>query len=133
MEIAKTRTLYADDVLVLCGRVLLSWLFVFDGFWKVVDIGPFYSGLVHDGLPAVAVLAPLSVAIEFLGGLSILLGFRLRYSTLLMILFTVIATLLRHRYWDFEGAARVPQVFNFYRNVSIVGGLLELVRFLWTL
>jgi putative oxidoreductase len=43
----------------------------------------------------------------------------------LVILFTVVATLIAHRFWEFEAAARATQQSAF-KNLAIVGGYLVL-------
>jgi putative oxidoreductase len=42
------------------------------------------------------------------------------------IAFTLGTALLGHRYWRLQGAARHENLLNFYKNVSIAGGLLLL-------
>jgi putative oxidoreductase len=37
------------------------------------------------------------------------------------------ATLVFHAFWNFEGAARMPQMLNFMKNLAITGGLATLV------
>src|SRR5207245_8848951 len=41
-------------------------------------------------------------------------------------LFTLGTALLGHRYWKLEGAERHANMLNFYKNLSITGGLLLL-------
>jgi putative oxidoreductase len=51
-------------------------------------------------------------------------GIAPRPTALLLIVFTIVATAVSHRYWTFEGAARRGQEINFYKNIAIVGGFL---------
>ena len=41
-------------------------------------------------------------------------------------MFTLGTALLGHRYWSLEGTARHQNELNFYKNLSIMGGLLLL-------
>jgi putative oxidoreductase len=43
------------------------------------------------------------------------------------VIFTIVATCISHRYWEFSGAARRAQEVNFSKNVCIVGGYLLLL------
>jgi len=43
-----------------------------------------------------------------------------------LVVFTIIATLIAHRFWEFEGAARQMQQGQFFKNLGIVGGYLAL-------
>ena len=64
---------------------------------------------------------------EFFGGLFLLLGIATRYTTLLLLLFMIIATFSSHRYWTFtEPAQRAIQSSNFWKNVSMTGGIIVL-------
>ena len=56
-----------------------------------------------------------------------MLGVATRYSALLMIVFTIVATLIGHRYWELtDAAARRMQQSHFAKNLTIVGGLVLL-------
>lgn len=45
---------------------------------------------------------------------------------MVFIAFTLVTAFLGHRYWRLQGAARRENLLNFYKNVSIAGGLLLL-------
>ena len=59
-------------------------------------------------------------------GIAVLIGFQTRLATLLLIAFTVIATLIAHRFWDFQGAQRPMQQTQFFKNLAIIGGFVAL-------
>jgi putative oxidoreductase len=65
--------------------------------------------------------------IEFLAGIAVLLGIHVRFASALLILFTVAATLIAHRFWEFEGAARTTQQSQFLKNFAIIGGYVFLM------
>jgi putative oxidoreductase len=124
MQIQKT----SSDFALLVARVAMSALFIPGGLRKLTDLGAFAATLHKQGVPLADVLAPVGACVEFFGGIAVLLGFQLRIATLLMLLFTVIATLIAHRFWEFEGPARQMQQTNFFKNLAIIGGFLAL----WT-
>jgi putative oxidoreductase len=65
----------------------------------------------------------LGGAVEFFGGLAILLGAWTRCAALLMIVFVIVATAISHRYWEFaDAAARRMQQSHFAKNLTIIGG-----------
>ena len=114
-----------QDFLLLVARVLLGWIFVQSGWGKLMDIQGFIKTLPGRGLPDF--LGYVAPPVEFFGGLAILLGFATRYVALVMLLFTIVATLSSHRFWDFADAAqRGQQQTHFLKNVSMMGGLLLL-------
>jgi putative oxidoreductase len=112
---------HSQDLLLLLGRVLLGWIFVQSGWRKLMDIPGFVTTLPRRGLPDV--LGYIAPPVEFIGGVLILLGLATRYTALLILLFTIIATFSSHRYWDFTDAAqRQQQHTHFWKNVSMMGG-----------
>jgi len=64
--------------------------------------------------------------VEFCGGLAIVFGLMARYAALLMVAFVIVATLISHRFWVFQGAERRTQTVQFAKNVAIIGGFLFL-------
>jgi putative oxidoreductase len=117
----------AHDALLLFARVLLALMFVRSGFGKLLDVGAFGASLADKGVPFAAALAVIGGCAEFFVGLAVLLGLQTRYAAALVAVFTVVATLISHRYWEFSGAARRAQEVNFQKNVCIIGGYLALV------
>jgi putative oxidoreductase len=115
------------DVVLLLARILLGWIFLRSGFGKVTDVGAFTASLARRGLPMPEVLGPLGAAVEFFGGIALIIGFKIRYSALLMVAFIVIATLIGHRFWEYaDAAARNTQLGQFNKNLALIGGMLAL-------
>ena len=112
------------DIWLLLGRLAIGTIFVTSGFEKLTDLGKFAANLAGKSVPMSDLLAPLGGGVEFFGGVALVLGFRSRITALLMLVFVVVATAISHRYWEFDGAARVPQEINFYKNLCIFGGVL---------
>jgi putative oxidoreductase len=114
----------AHNVIALVGRLLMSWIFLSSGFGKLMNVAGFSASLAQRGVPAPSLLGWLGAIVEFGGGVLILLGVKLRYAAILMILFVIVATLISHRYWEFTGEMLAAQKTNFWKNVTIIGGLL---------
>jgi putative oxidoreductase len=111
-----------SDFVMLCGRILLGWIFIRSGYGKLFDIAGVGATFPARGIPAW--MAYISVPAEFFGGLAILFGFATRYAAVVMILFTLVATFSSHRYWDVtDAAAHRAQESNFYKNMAILGGI----------
>ena len=116
----------SSDLALLVARIAMSALYIPGGLRKLMDLGAFNAMLHKQGVPLADVLAPIGACVEFLGGLAVLVGIQLRVATLLMIVFTIIATLIAHRFWEFQGAARQMQQTNFFKNLAIIGGFCAL-------
>lgn len=114
------------DPLLLLGRVLLGSIFVISGYGKLFGLAAFVASLEKNGVPYASTLAPVGACVEFFGGLAIVLGVEVRAAALLMIAFVIVATLISHRFWEFEDAARRAQVTQFSKNVAIIGGFVLL-------
>jgi putative oxidoreductase len=117
------------DAALLIARIALAAIFLYSGYGKLTNPSGFSTYLVNHGFPGGAAypLALLAGAIEALGGLAILTGFQTRYAALLLALFTLVAALIGHRFWDVADAAqRGNQLIHFWKNIAMIGGFLAL-------
>ena len=122
MQMQKT----SSDLALLVARIAMAALFIPGGLRKLMDLGAFAAMLHKQGVPGADVLAPIGAGVEFFGGIAVLLGFQLRIATLLLILFTIIASFIAHRFWELEGPARQMQQTQFFKNLAIIGGFFAL-------
>ena len=113
----------------LIGRVLMAALFIIFGIRKVLAFG-FYAGYFAKlGFPAPEVMVVLAIIVELGGGLLMAIGWKTRWAAWALVIFTVIATFMAHRYWEFDAQQYVAQMTNFWKNMTIVGGLLMVACF----
>jgi putative oxidoreductase len=114
------------DALILLARVLLMALFVISGWGKLTDFAGtvHYMEYVHAPMPSVA--AGIAVAMEFLVGIALLAGFRVRPLSLALMVFVAGTALIGHPFWGMDGADRALGMTQFLKNMSIMGGLLLL-------
>jgi len=118
-----------QDVLLPIGRLMIGWIFVQSGWRKVMDPNAFAATLVPRGVPegAATVLGWIGSYVEFIGGLLVMFGLGGRYAALLMLLFTIIATIIGHRFWEHTNPAEYrSQHSNFFKNLTMAGGLVVL-------
>src|SRR5260221_7298227 len=106
----------AGSWIVLLGRLALAALYLPSGFNKLVHLGSFADAMV----------AILGAVVEFFGALAVLVGFRTRYAALLMIGFTIVASVVSHHFWDIHDATRQMQYVQFMKNMAIIAGVLFL-------
>ena len=67
----------------------------------------------------------LSGAMIGLGGAMLALDYRTELAAAILIVFTVVATAIFHRYWQIEDPLRRHLALSFvFNNIGIVGGLL---------
>ena len=116
----------ATDVLLLVGRVLLGWLFLTSAWGKFMNMGGYVAYLTNLKVPNPGFFSWIGAPVEFLIGITLILGFATRYAALLCLLFLIVATALAHRYWEYPAAQVMAQYNNFLKNLAIFGGALLL-------
>lgn len=114
------------DLLILAARVLLMALFVTSGWGKLTHFSGTASYMAATGVPLPEVATTFAIAMEFFVALALVLGFYARPLAVLMVVFTLGTALLGHHFWTMERAARAMNQISFYKNPSIMGGLLLL-------
>ena len=114
-----------NDGALLIGRLMMAALFLSAGIPKAlggyVGFGKYIGNL---GMPAPEIMALVGTAIEVLAPIAIILGIFHRASAAILIAFTLIATFLAHRYWEFPVEQMSNQRNHFFKNLAVVGGLL---------
>ena len=113
-----------DALWLLLGRVAIGALYVPSGYGKLMDPSRMTGMLGTKGWPVPGVFAIAAGIVELVGGIALIVGFKARCTAVALIVFTIIASLLAHAYWDLDGAARTAQYIQFYKNLAIIGGLL---------
>lgn len=115
------------DGLLLTGRILLVVLFVKFGLGKVVAFASTSAYMASADLPAPSLMTLVAILMELGVGLAIAIGFYTRPLALVLAIYTLVAALIGHPYWNMGGELRYDSMINFYKNISIAGGLLVLI------
>jgi len=90
------------NISALVGRILIAVIFLISGYGKIA------------GFDGVALLV---------------LGYKVRWISILFFLWLIPTTYLFHRFWGIDAAQVQAQQINFLKNVSIMGGFLMLFGF----
>jgi putative oxidoreductase len=117
-----------QSVIPLFGRVLLSAMFLLSGAGKPVG---FYgtAGLIASvGLPVPHLLALGAMAVDMIGGIMLLLGWKTRWAATALLIFTGV-TLLFHEFWSAPPGQIQDQMIEFMKNITIMGGFLYVIAF----
>jgi len=123
------RYLFLDqpkDSVLLVARVLLMILFVLFGWQKLIGFSGTVAYMTSTGAPAPTLSAIIAVVMELVVGIAIVVGFFTRPLALLLALYTLGTALIGHHFWTMQGMERYANMINFYKNISIIGGLLLL-------
>jgi putative oxidoreductase len=115
----------ANKVATVLGRFLLSLIFIVSGVMKIPGWAQTSDYMASKGLPLVPVLLAATIAIEVLGGLSVLLGYRARAGALILALWLVPVTLIFHNFWGVSDPIQQRgEMVNFLKNLALIGSLL---------
>jgi putative oxidoreductase len=112
--------------LILLARILLMILFVLYGWGKLTGFSGTVGYMAAAGAPLPTLSAIIAVLMEFFVAISIVVGFYTRPLALIFALYTFGTALIGHHFWTMADAARAANAINFYKNISIIGGLLLL-------
>jgi putative oxidoreductase len=104
----------------LVGRILLASLFLLSGLSKLGAYGATAAYMSSAGVPGA--LLPAVIAVELLGSLAVIVGWKTRIAAALLAGFSLLAAFLFH-----NNFADQIQMIMFLKNVSIAGGFLLLV------
>ena len=129
-------------MLFAIGRILLVLVFVVSGAMKLLDIqgtaamiAPVvtipealtgFATQLEDatGMKVPQLLAILAGVVEIVSALLIAFNIGTRAAALLLILFTLAATIYFHAFWNMSGEAMQTNMAMALKNLSIIGGLL---------
>ncbi|MGH8821978.1 MAG: DoxX family protein [Rhodoferax sp.] len=114
-----------QNFLALLGRILVAVLFLPAGISKVGNFAGTVGYITAHGLPLPQVAAVIAIVMEVFVTLAFLVGFKTRWTGLILALYTVAAGIFFHNYWDAPAAQLMMQQINFYKNLAIAGGLLS--------
>lgn len=108
-----------DDVGILVARILMPILFITAGWGKIHAYAGTQQYMEAMGVPGA--LLPLTILLEFGGGLAILFGFLTRTTAIITAIFSVLTAVLFH-----SNFAEGVNSLMFMKNLTMAGGFLLL-------
>ena len=114
------------DGILLAARILLSLLFLIFGWQKLLDYSGTVQLMAHMGAPFPPLATVVAIVMEFFVSIAIILGVATRPLAVLLAIYTLGTALIGHHYWTMSGMDRFENEINFFKNISIIGGLLAL-------
>lgn len=115
--------------LPVSGRIFISFIFLLAGIGKVLAWHSYMNILSTKLIPLDPLVLLVAVFVEVLGGLSILLGYKVRYSAMILFLYLLPVSLIMHNFWAFDGPRFMNQFIHFLKNLAIMGGMLYLAHY----
>lgn len=106
------------------GRVLLAAIFVLSGIAKLTDPAGSAGYIASVGLPAPQLALWGAIAVELLGGLALIAGYKVRLVAAALAAFSVVTAALFHAQLGDQ-----MQFIMFFKNIAMAGGLMQVVAF----
>jgi putative oxidoreductase len=108
-----------ENMTDLAGRGLIAAIFLIAGIGKISGYAGTQGYMQTMGVPGA--LLPLVIALEILGAIAVIAGYRTRLVAAALAAFTLAAAFL------FHGGADQMQRIMFLKNLAVAGGFLFLV------
>src|SRR5688500_6212900 len=100
---------------MLVGRILLSLVFLINGYRKLMGVAASAGYFAKLGFPMPEVMVWVAIAVELGGAILLIAGWKTRSAAWLLALFTLIATFAAHRFWEFDAAQYGNQMNHFLK------------------
>ena len=120
-------TIDLQTILIIAARLLIGSAFLVAGLRNISAINGLAGFIGSRGLPLPRLAAIAGVALQIVGGALVAIGPFALYGGIGLAVFCVLATLIFHNFWDFQGAERVNHVNAFISNTALTGAFLLVV------
>jgi putative oxidoreductase len=112
-------------MVLLIGRVVFSFFFIYSGFNHLTKLSMYSQYAGASGVPAPTLLTAVSGLMLLGGGVSILLGVKVRWGSLLIAAFLIPAAFIVHKFWGIaDPMMAANQAAHFWKNISLTGACL---------
>lgn len=119
-----TRPLPFSSGLALSGRILLASIFLLSGLSKLANPDGIIGYIASAGLPLPTLGLALAVLVEIGGAALLILGYRTRWTAVVLAAFSVFTAIVFHHQLGDQN-----QLIHFLKNLAIAGGLLQVAAF----
>ncbi len=110
--------------MLLAARICLSAVYLYSAFDKLVNWQNGIDFVVHHRLPWPGPVLAGTIIVQLAGGLAVLLGIFAREGAVVLLLFTIVATIACHNPIGLKGEAFRRECMLSLEHLAIVGGLL---------
>lgn len=113
------------SALQILGHVMIAFLFLFRCFTAMPRFAEHRDRLAKKNVPFPDISLAIGLGMMLVGGLSVLLDVYTTVGACLLIIFTMLANLLYHDFWNHKDswAERNRSLYVFCNNTAVMGGL----------
>ena len=109
---------------IFAARLCLAIVFLYSGLEKLCYWQASLAEVRGYGLPWPRLFAGLTVVTQLVGGILVATGYAVWLGALLLGGFTIMATLLGHKFWLYHGEQFRHELTTTLEHVAILGGFL---------
>jgi putative oxidoreductase len=113
-----------QDLGALVGRVLMSAIFIWGGYQKLMDAAGTKAEIAGLGVPFPDIVWMVAVVVELVGGLALLLGVQTRLVALVLAVWCIATAWVAH-----SNFADPDMQIHFMKNVAMAGGFIVIAVF----
>lgn len=109
---------------LLSARCCLAAVYIYSGVTKLAFSSAGLGEFSALGLPLPALLLSATIMVQIGAGLALAIDWRTQEAALALAAFTVLATLVGHPFWAFDGTDFYRQLTTALEHLAIIGGLI---------
>ena len=111
---------------LLAGRIGLALVYLVSAIHKGIWYQKAIDEFRHYRIPQVSITLPLTILLQLIGSLCLIVGIYVLEFSVLLALFTLVATIKVHCFWRMSGQERLIISRVALGNLGLIGGLLIL-------
>ena len=116
-----------EKISITFGRVLLGLYFLLPGISKISTYAGTIEYMLFHNIPLVSTLLPITIALQLILGTTLILGYRIKESALILAALTIFINIGVHDFWnEYPNTDAGHETQNFVKNLAIFAGLLVL-------
>src|SRR5215470_19537404 len=113
-----------EGLLPLVARIFIASEFVIAVNGKIFGWSGQGAYMASHGMRFIGPLLGAALAIELIGSLSLITGFRARLAAAVMAVYLLIVSSTLHDFWNMTGNAAGMNQTEFFKNLGMIGGLI---------
>jgi len=122
--------MYDDQTLLqIVGQIMIAILFV--GTWAInatTKVKQHLDRMNAMNVPLAGPLLFIGFVMQIVGGVMLLVDYRTPIAALILIVFTIAASVIFHRFWLIDDPLRRHYHVSFlFSNIAVIGGLLLVI------
>ena len=116
-----------EKICITTGRALLGIYFFLPGISKIPTYELPAEYMTLHSIPLANILLPITIVLQLVLGATLILGYRIKESALILAALTIFINIGVHDFWnEYPNTDAAHETQNFVKNLAIFAGLLVL-------